>query len=70
MDAPACKKAKVGENGDSYIPTQQASCNGDGTSNVSLIFSLQEEQGKLVKSLAPFEASTETNRWPACSIKC
>lgn len=57
MDGPACKKAKVSENGDSYIPTQQSQDNGDGTSNLSLIFSLKEEQGKLIKSLAPFEAS-------------
>ena len=57
MDAaegtPASKKGKM-ENGDSYIPTQCDS-NGDGTSNLSLIFSLLEQQGELVKSLGPFQ---------------
>lgn len=51
---PSAKKGKM-ENGDSYIPTQKSESNGDGTSNLSLIFSLQEQQGQLVKSLAPFQ---------------
>ena len=53
---PSAKKAKM-ENGDSYIPTQKSEANGDGTNNLSLIFSLQEQQGQLVKSLGPFEVS-------------
>ena len=53
MEPPASKKAKQD---DSYIPTQPVE-NGNGTSNVSLIFSLTEEKGKLIKSLRPFEVS-------------
>ena len=53
MDPPASKKAKH----DSYIPTQQPVENGDGTAKISLIFSLTEEKGKLIKSLKPFEVS-------------
>jgi prephenate dehydratase len=55
---PAAKKGKM-ENGDSYIPTQSEK-NGDGTSNLSLIFSLQEQQGELVKSLNPFQVRGDT----------
>lgn len=54
MDAPANKKAKMA-NGDSYIPTQQESSNSDGTSNLSLIFSLKEQQGELARALVPFQ---------------
>lgn len=56
MDGPASKKAKA-ENGDCYIPIQLSGANGDGTHDLSLIFSLQEERGKLVKSLVPFQVS-------------
>ena len=59
MDPPASKKAKSEEG--SYIPTQQSVENGDGTSSVSLIFSLTEEQGKLIKSLKPFEVRPKRN---------
>ncbi len=52
---PAKKKVKM-DNGDSYIPTLEES-NGDGTCNVSLIFSLKEQKGELIRSLKPFEVT-------------
>ena len=43
------KKGKL-ENGDSYIPTGVG-----GGPNTSLLFSLKDEKGALVKALKPFE---------------
>ena len=55
MDPPAAKKSKVDvENGDnSYIPVQPPSA--EASANLSLIFSLKDEQGSLLKSLKPFQ---------------
>jgi len=53
VDAPA-KKPRL-ESPDAYVPVQESSSNGDGTSNYSLIFSLKERKGELFKSLQPFQ---------------
>lgn len=57
-NGPEPKRHK-GDNGDSnYIPTQPSQQNGNNTGNASLIFSIHEQQGELIKSLKPFEVST------------
>ena len=60
MDGPASKKLKT-DNGDSYIPIQQDGSNGDGTTNLSLVFSIKERKGELVRSLKPFEVADKNN---------
>ena len=56
QEGPAEKKARL-DNGDkdAYIPLPKEKENGDGTSTLSLIFSLQEQPGTLAKALRPFE---------------
>ena len=49
---PSRKRSRDGEDENAYIPTQ---CNG-GT-GTTVIFSLKEEKGALVRALKPFEVS-------------
>ena len=60
VDPPSAKKAKM-DTGDAYVPVQESDGNGDGTSNYSLIFSLGEKKGELVKSLQPFQVKCVVN---------
>ncbi len=52
-ELPPQKMAKL-DNGDSYIPTGV-----DGGPDTSLLFSLREEKGALIKALKPFEVRRE-----------
>nr|CAA76184.1 phenylalanine hydroxylase [Geodia cydonium] len=54
IEPPATKKSKMDSNGEaSYIPVQTPT--GENSANLSLIFSLKDEQGSLVTSLKPFQ---------------
>jgi len=56
MDPPARKKSKVmdpNSEDNSYIPVQCSTA--EGKANLSLIFSLKEEQGSLLNALRPFK---------------
>ena len=55
MDADIPAKKQRLDSSDAYVPVQEGSGNGDGTSNYSLIFSLKEKKGELLKSLQPFQ---------------
>ena len=52
-EVPVAKKAKLDmDEPKAYIPTQGQK---DGEPNLSVIFSLKEEKGALVRALKPFE---------------
>lgn len=60
MDPPVEKKSKLDSDA-SYIPVQNQS---EGSSNLSLIFSLKDRQGALVEALKPFQVSRAPALYP------
>ena len=72
MEPPVSKKAKMADPSekmveDAYVP--MATDNGDGaTTKISLLFSLGDRKGELVKALQPFQVTSneDSKRFARC----